>query len=375
MIKRMLLMLAAVVVLLAVLGFVKYRQIQTAIAQAGSFQMPPEAVTTIVARQETWEPTLDVVGTVTAVNGVLLSADLPGIVEKIEFQSGDSVRAGAVVVRLDTRQEQAQLAAAKARRDLAKTTRERLRGLVAKGVSSQSEWDAAAAAVDEAEGQVAEILAMIDRKTIRAPFAGRLGVRQVNLGQFLESGDPVAPLQSFDPIYVNFGIPQQQLRQVHVGGGVKVSDDGAPAVLRSGTITAVDSLVSEATRNVQVQATLANKDSALRPGMFVEVRVLLEEGMPVIPLPASAISYAPYGDSVFIVEHMKDPQGADYKGVRQQFVKLGASRGDQVAVIEGVPAGAEVVTSGPFKLRNGAAVLVNNSIQPANDPSPRPQDN
>ena len=375
MIKRMLLMLAAVVVFLAVLGFFKYRQISTAIAEASSFQMPPEAVTTIVAKEEVWEPTLDVVGTVTAVNGVMLSADLSGMVEKIAFESGDHVKAGAVVVRLDTRQEQAQLAAAKAKRDWSKLTLERLRGLVEKGVSSQAEYDAASAAVDQSEAQVREILATIDRKTIRAPFSGRLGVRQVNLGQFLESGDPVAPLQSLDPIYVNFGIPQQQLRQVRVGGGVKVSDDGAPAVLRSGTITAVDSLVSEATRNVQVQATLANKDGALQPGMFVQVRVLLEQGIPVVPLPASAISYAPYGDSVFIVEEMKDPKGAAYKGVRQQFVKLGRSRGDQVSVIEGVPSGAEVVTSGPFKLRNGAAVLVNNSIQPANDPSPRPQDN
>jgi membrane fusion protein (multidrug efflux system) len=219
---------------------------------------------------------------------------------------------------------------------------------------------------------VGEIQAAIDRKTIRAPFAGMLGLRQVDVGQYLAGGDPVVTLQSLHPIYVNFGVPQQVVSQMRPGREVRVTlDDGG--TMLTGRITALDSAVDEATRNVQVQATLPNPGGALRPGMFVETDVLLGTGEPRITLPASAVNTAPFGDSVFVVTDLESPDGRTYRGVRQQFVKLGAARGDQVAIQSGLAPGAEVVTSGVFKLRTGAAVHVDNSIQPANNPAPRPE--
>lgn len=372
--KRMVLMLAVVGALIASLGFVKFRQIQAAIAQASSFQPPPEAVTTLLAREELWQERVSAIGTVEAVQGVTVSADLPGIVEEIAFDSGRAVRSGDLLVRLDTRQEQAQLKAAEARSELARLNLDRIRGLRQKGVTSQAEYDAAAAEYDQAQASVGEIRAAIERKTIRAPFSGILGIRQVHLGQYLRSGDPVVPLQSLDPIHVNFNVPQQELSLARVGGEVRVTTDGMPGREVSGRVTAIDSIVDQATRNVQVQARLRNPSGRLRPGMFVEVGVLLEKGKPVVTLPASAIHYAPYGNSVFVVEDVTGPNGQVYRGVRQKFVKLGSARGDQVAILSGVEPGEEVVSSGVFKLRNGAAVLVNNQIQPGNDPAPSPEE-
>jgi membrane fusion protein (multidrug efflux system) len=374
MVKRMVLMLAAVSAFIAAIGFVKYRQIQTAIAQAANWAPPPEAVTTLVASEEAWEENLTAIGSVAAVQGVTISADLPGIVEKISFDSGKAVREGEVLVVLDTRQEQAQLAAAEARRELARLNLERIRGLRAKGITSQAEHDTAIANSQEGDASVEEIRASIARKTIRAPFSGILGIRLVNLGQYLRSGDPVVSLQSLDPIHVNFGLPQQELGLVKVGGKIRVSAEGSADATLSGTINAIDSIVDEATRNLQVQATLRNGDRKLRAGMFVEVEYLLDSRKTVVTLPASAIRYAPYGESVFIVEDLKGPNGSVYRGVRQQFVKLGASRGDQVAVESGVEPGEEVVTSGVFKLRNGSAVSVSNDVLPGNDPAPRPEE-
>lgn len=373
--KRMLIMLGAVGALLAILGVFKYKQVTGAIAQASSFQPPPEAVTTTFAKEDLWQETLAAIGTAQAVNGVTLAADLPGIVETVSFESGEFAKAGRILARLDARQEEAQLVAAEARGELARMNFERARGLLADKVISQADYDAAAAAYDQAKANVGEIRATIDRKAIRAPFSGVLGLRQINLGQFLQSGDPVVSLQSLDPIYVNFGVPQQDLAQMRPGVGVLATTEGSPSVEKKGTITATNSVVDESTRNVQVQATFANRDGRLRPGMFVKAKVLLEARTRVVPVPASAISYAPYGDSVFIVEDVKDAQGKTYKGVRQQFVKLGSARGDLMAVLSGVQAGEEVVTSGVFKLRNGAAVEVNNETLPSASPEPKPENN
>jgi len=361
--------------LVAALGVAKTLQIRAAIAQAASFQMPPEAVTTVKARLEPWPATLDAIGTVQAVRGVTVSADLPGVVEAILFESGQAVRAGDVLVRLDARQERAQLAAAEAQRDLAKLSLERVRGLVAQGILAQAELDRAAAEHKQAEARVGEIAATIERKQVRAPFSGVLGIRQVDLGQYLAGGAPIVPLQSLDPLHVDFSVPQQQVGRLRPGGAIAVSLEGASGPT-PGEINAVDAVVDEATRNVRVQATIANPDGRLRPGMFVQVQARLGQQKPVVALPASAISYAPYGDSVYVVvADMEGPGGSRYRGVRQQFVKLGPARGDQVAVLEGLDAGAEVVSSGAFKLRNGAAVQVNNEVLPADDPAPRPEDN
>lgn len=372
--KRMILMLALVTLLIASLGFVKFRQIKTAMAQGSSFQPPPEAVTTVVAKQETWPGTLNVIGTAAAVQGVTVSADLPGTVDRIAFDSGKPVNAGEVLVELDTRQERAQLAAMEAQRDLARINFGRMEQLVKEGVIAQTEFDNATAQQKATEAQVGEIRATIARKTIRAPFSGIMGIRQVNLGQYLSAGEAIVSLQSLNPIYVNFGIPQQTAAQVRVGRGLRVSSDDVGGIKFSGRVTALDSIVNEATRNIQVQATLANPGGKLRPGMFVQVEIVTGTDRPVIALPASAINYAPYGDSVYVVSDLKDPHGKAYRGVSQRFVKLEGSRGDQVAVVSGVKPGDEVVSSGVFKLRNGAAVQVNNKVQPGNNSAPKPED-
>jgi len=371
--KRMIVMLTVTLIFVAALGFVKFQQIQTAIAQGAAFQPPPEAVTTIVASQEEWPATLNAIGTVAAVQGVTVSADLPGTVERIKFESGNSVREGEILAVLDARQEHAQLAAAEAQHELARLNFERLRGLLNERVISQAEFDRATAEQDQTEARVGEIRATIDRKTIRAPFTGVLGIRQVNLGQYLSAGDALVTLQSLNPIYVNFGVPQQAAGQVRVGRTVRLAMDDSSSASFTGRITAIDSIVDEATRNVQVQATLANPQGTLRPGMFVQTAVSVGTNSTVVSLPASAINYAPYGDSVFVVADLKDPSGQTYRGVRQQLVKLGTTRGDQIAVVSGLKAGDEVVTSGVFKLRNGAAVIVNNKVRPGNDPKPAPE--
>lgn len=371
--KRMTLTLSVMVVLLTTLGFIKFRQVQSAV-QAASFQPPPEAVTSIVAKQERWPATMSVIGTMEAVHGVTVSADLPGSVEKINFASGQAVQEGDVLVELDTRQERAQLAALEAQRDLARINYGRTQQLVKEGVISRMEYDQATAQQKATEANVAEIRATIERKTIRAPFSGILGIRKVNLGQYLAAGDAVVPLQSLNPIYVNVGLPQQSVGQVRVGRNLRITSEDLPSQVFTGRVTAIDSVVDQATRNIQVQATLANPEGKLRPGMFVQVEVVLGASRPVIALPASAISFAPYGDSVFIITDLKDQKGQTYRGVRQQFVKVEGSRGDQVAVVSGVNPGEEVVSSGVFKLRNGAAVQVNNKVQPENNPAPKPED-
>jgi membrane fusion protein, multidrug efflux system len=374
MVKRMLLVLTATAVFVAGLGFVKFQQFQAAAEQAAAFQPPPDAVTTIVAETTEWPETLNAIGTVAAVRGVTVSADLPGVVDRIQFESGRFVREGDVLVQLDTRQEEAQLAAAEAQRDLARLNFERMEGLVADGAISRADYDLALAERKQSEARVGEIRATIARKTIRAPFAGVLGIRQVNLGQYLSAGDPIVPLQSLDPIYVNFGVPQQESPRMRPGRSVRVRPQNGSGESLTGRVSAVDAVVDQTTRNVQVQATFANRGGRLRPGMFVQAEVRLSGTRQVVGVPASAISYAPYGNSVFVVSDLEGPDGTRYRGVRQQFVTLGGARGDQVAVLAGLAAGEEVVTSGVFKLRNGSAVHVDNRVQPSNDAAPTPAD-
>ena len=371
--KRMIVMLACAALVVAALGLVKTRQVRAGMARQAAFQPPPETVTTVVAKNEQWPATLNAIGTVAPVHGVTVSADLPGIVAKISFDAGKTVRAGEVLVQLDTKQEEAQLAAAQAQAQWTRVSIDRMTGLRQKGIAAQSEWDRADADQKQADARVGEIRATIARKTIRAPFSGVLGLRQVNLGQYLTSGAPIVSLQELDPIYVNFSVPQQQMAGLKPGSEVRVTAEGLPGDFK-GTLTATNSVIDEATRNIQTQATVANPEGKLHPGMFVETKLGLGAAGAIVALPASAINYAPYGDSVFVVEEMKSPKGQTYKGVRQQFVKLGGGRGDQIAVLSGVKPGEEVVTSGVFKLRNGAAVNVNNTTQPGNNPAPKPED-
>ena len=372
--KRMILMVVLMTIFITVLGFVKFRQFQAMAGEFAAMQPPPDAVTTIVAVREEWPATLNSIGTVAAVQGVTVSADLPGIVDRIAFDSGKTVGKRDILVQLDTRQEQAQLAGAESQLQLAKLNFERMQGLVQQDAVSRAEYDAAAAAHQQAEARLGEIRATIERKTIRAPFSGVLGIRQVNLGQYLTGGAPVVPLQSLNPVYVNFGVPQQEAAQIRPGRSVQITVGELGDSKFTGRVSALDSVVDETTRNVQVQATLANPGGKLRPGMFVQAQVMLGAGRQVVALPASAINYAPYGDSVFVVSDLKNPQGQPYRGVRQQVVKLGDARGDQIAVLTGIKPGEEIVTSGVFKLRNGVPVQVNNKVQPGNSATPHPED-
>ena len=372
--RRMWLMLLVVGLFIAAIGTYKFLQIQAAIKQGSSYTPPPEAVTTVIAHQDDWPSSLNAIGSVAAVHGVTVSADLSGIVRSIEFESGHAVAAGQTLVRLETGTEQAQLAQAQAQYDLAKLNLERGRQLVAKGVIAQAEYDRLDAEARTGEAAVGTIKATIARKTVRAPFAGVLGIREISLGQHLNEGDAIVPLQSLDPLYVNFTLPQQDAAEIHAGTLVLIAADSTTARNVSGKVTAVNSVIDEATRNVSVQATIPNPGLRLKPGMFVDVTVELGTHEHVIGLPASAINFAPYGNSVYVVESMKSPKGQTYKGVSQRFVKTGRGRGDQVAILSGLKPGEEVVTSGVFKLRPGAAVMVNNKIQPSNETNPRPED-
>ena len=356
-------MLVGVLLFVAAIGSWKVRQIQTAIALGKSFTLPPVAVTTVVAKRERWQPALRAIGSLKAVNGVAVSTDLPGIVAQVAFQSGAAVKKGDLLLQLDSQQEAAQLRSAEARCDLAKLNLDRQKELVASGAVSQSNLDTAATEHRQAAAAVDEARVLIARKNIVAPFAGRLGIRQVDLGQYLNVGAPIVQLESIDPIYVEFAIPQQNLDQVSTGKPVRLKVAGLGEESFLGAVTAIEPRLDEATRNVMVQGTVVNPAGKLRPGMFVQVEVLLAE-QDVLSIPASSVSYAPYGDSVFIVKGGKT--------VAQQFVKLGATRGDQVTVITGVAEGDEVVSSGAFKLRNGIAVQVNNSVQPGNEANPNP---
>lgn len=372
--KRMIWMLAVVALVIGGLGFVKFRQIKAAMAAGASFTPPPEAVTTVVAKQEQWPATLGAIGSVVAVRGVTVAADLPGIVDKIEFESGNWVKEGDVLVRLDTRQERAQLAEAEAQVEWARVNYARVQELAKQGVIARQEADRTVADQKAAEAKVVEMQATIARKTIRAPFSGVLGIRQVNLGQYLSAGSPIVPLQSLDPIYVNFNLPQEAVARLKEGQSVAVALKDGSGARFTGRVTAIDSVVDPSTRNVQVQATFANRGGKLRPGMFVDSELALGSSQNVVTVPTSAIAYAPYGDSVFVVGEMKSQDGKSYKGVRQQFVKLGEQRGDKVAVLTGLKTGDEVVTSGAFKLRNGAAVQPNNAVQPSNSLQPQVED-
>ncbi len=374
--KRMLLMIGAFVVLVALLGVYKFFQIRAGMAMAVKFAPSPAAVTSSIAKAQTWQPVLTVVGSMRAVNGVLVSTDLAGIVSQISFESGSEVKKGDLLVKLDTRQEEAQLHSAQAKRELARINLERQRALIAQKAVAQSDFDSAQSEFSQDDAAVEESQALIARKTIVAPFDGIAGIRQVDLGQYLNVGSTIAPLQSLDPIYVEFSVPQQDIDKVGTGKKLHIRADGVDGKQFDGVVTAIDSKVDEATRNITVQGTIRNPDHLLRPGMYVNVDVLLPEQAGVVAIPSTAIEYAPYGDSVFIVKDM--PPGSDGKSagkeVVQQFVKLGATRGDQVAVLSGVHPGDEVVTSGVFKLRSNAPVTVNNNVQPDENPNPNPPD-
>lgn len=374
MLKRMLIMLAIVALFIAGLGTVKFFQIKKAIAMGAMFAPPPAAVTTAIAKKEKWQPTISVVGSLRALQGVTVSTDLAGIVTEILFTSGTEVKKGQPLVKLESTQEQAHLRSAEARRDLAKLNLDRQRDLMAKEAISQAVLDAAESEYRQAAAAVDEAAALLRRKTIVAPFDGLLGIRRVNLGQYLNVGDPIVQLESVDPITVVFAVPQAQFEQVAVGKKIRVRVEGISQTEFEGEVAAIESRLDEATRNLIVQGKVANPERKLRAGMFANVDVLLPE-VDVIAIPATAISYAPYGDSVFVVRDGKTPDGKPAKIAEQRFVRTGQRRGDFVAIVSGVNEGEEVVSSGTFKVRTGFPVNVNNSVQPPIEANPNPPNN
>jgi membrane fusion protein (multidrug efflux system) len=333
-------------------------------------------VTTASVKAESWETALTAVGTLTAVQGVTVAAELSGKVAKIAFTAGATVKKGDLLLCLDTSSEEAQLPGAAADAALARTNLRRADELLADQIISQADHDKAVATLGQTKSQVDNIRATIAKKTIRAPFSGRLGIRLANLGQILREGDPIVTLQALDPIYADFSLPQQQLSQVHLGLPVRVTGDALPGETIEGRITAISPQVDADTRNVKVEATLSNRSEKLRPGMFVNVAVGLPVRQKVLTLPATAVLYAPYGDSVFVVEEKKDDKGGKSgMALRQQFIRLGEKRGDFVAVTSGIKDSETVVSTGVFKLRNGQAVVIDNKLAPPFQQSPKPENN
>ena len=375
--KRIFFTIVGLIVLIAVLGGIKGLQFFRMTAAGKQFVPPPETITSFEVQTKAWETLLTSVGTLEAVQGVMVTAELKGKVENIAFEPGAKVRAGDLLVQQDISSETAQLRASEAAVKLAKITLERTRKLLTEKTVSQSQYDNADAQYKQAAAQADNIRAAIAKKTIRAPFAGRLGIRLINLGQALNEGDAIVSLQSFDPIFANFSLPQQQLAKVRPGFFVRMTTDALPGRTIEGKITAINPAVDAATRNIEIQATAANPGEQLRPGMFVSVNVVLPTQEKVLPIPATAVLYAPYGDSVFVVEEKKNEKKSQQpsKIVRQQFIRLGEKRGDFIAVASGLKEGETIVSTGVFKLRNGQSVVVNNSLAPEFKLMPKPKDN
>ncbi len=355
-----------------VLGGVKADQIVSMVRASESFVPPPEAVTSAKVEAAEWESSRSAIGTLVAVRGVVLGAELPGTVREIAFESGSSVRRGQVLVKLDTSAEEAQLAAAVADASLARLNLGRAERLRQGEANAEADLDAAAARAKQADATVANLRATIAKKTIRAPFDGRVAIRQVELGQVVSQGTPIASLQSVSPIHADFWLPQQALAQLDPGQRTRLHVDTFGDAAWEGEITTVNPEVDPGTRNVRVRATFENRDGRLRPGMFANVQVLSDEKREVLVIPATAVIFAPYGDSVFAIEQRKDGAGKTGAVVRQKFVRTGERRGDLVAVVSGLEAGERVVSSGAFKLRNGTAVAVNDALAPAAQLAPKP---
>jgi len=356
-----------VLALAGALVFVKFKQISQLISfgkkmeQAGP---PPENVGTSVAKEETWAGSLSATGSVAAVQGVAISNDAPGVVSKLRFESGALVKQGDVLVELDSKVEWAQLSSAKARKELAQRTYDRDKALVAAGSLAGSVLDAEEAQLKTVNAEIDGIGAQLARKVVRAPFAGRLGIRAVNVGQYLNPGTTLTVLIGVDAVFVDFALPQQQLAAVAVGMPVHITIEGAAGLASDGTVAAIDPSIDAVSRTIKLRASVPNKEEKLHPGMFAQVSVVLPEKKSSIVIPVTALVHASYGDSVFIVE-----SGT----ARQQFVKVGPAKGDFVAILDGVKPGQEVVTSGAFKLRNNAKVAVDNKVAPVPSTSPQPE--
>jgi membrane fusion protein (multidrug efflux system) len=367
--RKIFIAIGVVLAVLAVLAGVKALQIRKMIASAAAFAPPPETVASATVREEKWQDTLTAIGSITAEQGVTVSPEIAGTVSEIDFDSGATMARGDLLVRLDTSSEEAQLRAVAAQVELARLNAERTRQLLADKTVSQSELDNSEAILKEEQANADNISATIAKKTIRAPFAGKLGIRLVNLGELLDVGKPIVSLQSLSPVYANFSLPQQNLARLKTGLAVRISSDSYPDRTFDGTLTALNPDLDSATRSVTLQATLENKEALLRPGMFVRVEVVLPEEQAVLAIPATAVLSAPFGDSVYVLEAQP---GTTNLVAQQKFIRTGRAHGDFISVESGLKAGDSIVSAGVFKLRNGVSVQVNNSDTPKPSLSPNP---
>ncbi len=364
-------LLTLVILLVGIKGL----QITKMMAAAKATTPPPQTVSSAEVREENWAPVLSAIGSVSAVQGAIIAAELGGVVSDIKFENGGVAKKGNVIMKLDASQEEALLRSAEAEAELARTDLERTQGLASQKVVSKAELDTAESKFRRLTAIVDQMRSNIRKKTLVAPFDGQLGIRQVNVGQMINPGQQVVALTSLDPVYVDFALPQQYLGKLSSGLEVRVTTDALPGRVFPGKLTAVNSMVDTATRNVSVQATLESRDHLLRPGMFAKAEVVLPEKSPALIIPGSAVSYAPFGDSVFVIEKKKDEKtGKETQAIRQQFVRIGEARGDFVSVTEGLKAGETVVSTGVFKLRNGMAVTINNDLAPKPQVNPTPVD-
>ena len=366
--------IAGLVLVVAVLVGVKALQIVTMVRAAEQQKPPPMAVSSATAQVAEWAPTRGAVATLVAARGVTLTAELPGRVTDIAFESGASVRKGTLLVRLDASTEQAQLQASEAEAKLAKVNLERARTLRKAETIPPAELDAAEARAQQTAAAVASLQATIAKKTIRAPFDGRISIRQVELGQVVAQGTPIASLQSVTPIHADFWMPQQAVAELKSGQPVRLRTDPFPDARWDGAITTVNPEVDAATRNVRVRATFPNADGRLRPGLFANVDVVSGDPRKILQVPATAVIFAPYGDSVYALAEKDDGKGGKALVAQQKFVRLGERRGDFVAVVSGLKPGERIVGSGGFKLKNGMPVAVNDALAPGAELAPRPAD-
>jgi membrane fusion protein, multidrug efflux system len=365
--------ICAVLSLFFLLGTVKLTQFNKMMSTPRT--MPATTVTSATVKEEYWPPILFSVGSISATQGAVVSTELGGVVAEVKFSNGGEAKKGDVLMSLDTSSEKAQLRTAEADLELAKANLDRAKDLSARKVISKSELDAAAGAYGQKKGTVDNMRSMIQKKEVRAPFDGQLGIRQVNVGQSIEARTPVVALTALDPVYVDFALPQQDFSKLKDGLEVRVTTDAVPGHEFKGKLTAINSMVDPITRNVPVQATLDNRDHTLRPGMFAKAEVILPQTEKTLVVPGSAISYAPFGDSVFVIEKKKDPKtGVESQTIKQTFVKVGEPRGDFIAITEGVKAGDTIVSAGVFKLRTGMSVTINNDLAPKPQLHPKPAD-
>lgn len=372
--KRVILTIVGLMVIIGVLADIKVLQIQRMIDNEAAFAVPPETVTTANVRAESWDTLLTAVGSLEAIQGVTVSAELPGKVVQVAFESGAKVNKGGLLVRQNVASERAQLAGSEASVELARLNFDRIADLYKQKLVSKSELDTVRANLRQSVAEADSIRATIAKKTIRAPFAGRLGIRQVDLGQILSEGEGIVSLQAYGSILVNFRLPQREIARITTGTLIEVSTDAHPDTIIKGKITAINPEVDSATRNFQIQATVPNPEELLRPGMFVNVRILLSARKQVLAIPSTAVLYAPYSDSAFVVESNEE-NGESGKILRQQFIRLGEKRGDYVAVLSGLQEGEVVVSSGVFKLSNGQAVVIDNTLSPDFKLAPEPGNN